>query len=139
MTFRETIGDVSKILVVTGEDVASFNGEVDHKSGSLGKTQKDATPQPSQQLARQLCQFALEQPDPSRLNQLLTSMNSNTAADIAVTLALPVAQRGHANIVNILAASGTDFSTEDYHRGAPPLMHAANNGHSATVSELLKV
>ena len=136
--FRETVKEISEILVGNGEDVASANGEADHTSGSLGKPQTDATPQTSQQLAQQLCQFALEQPDPSRLNQLLAGMNSNTAADIAVTLAVPVAQRGHANIISTLAASGTDFST-DYQFGGPPLMHAAYNGHTATVSELLKV
>lgn len=88
----------------------------------------------------QLCQHALEQPDPSQLDQLFEEcIDADAAGAVADILALPVAQRGHATIIDVLADNGAEFSKLDFHRGGPPLMHAANNGHAATVSALLKV
>lgn len=111
-------------------------------------TQTDATSMASQQLAEQFCQHALEAPDPFKLEQLFDRLidhvyagcdEQQTAAEIADILALPVAQRGHAHVVDVLADQGADFTKEDFGRGGPPLMHAANNGHVATVSALIRV
>jgi hypothetical protein len=54
-------------------------------------------------------------------------------------LAIPVAQHGHAALVHLLDAFGADLEEVDDVRGGPPLMHAANNGHSAAVHALVAV
>lgn len=54
-------------------------------------------------------------------------------------LAIPVAQHGHAALVHLLDAFGADLEEVDDVRGGPPLMHAANNGHSAAVNALVAV
>ena len=96
---------------------------------------------PSQQLAEELYQAAVEDADPDHLDALLEGSHENgvDVSEVADSLALAVAQRGHAHIIKILAEHGALFHKSDFSRGGPPLMHAANNGHTATVSELLKV
>ena len=93
----------------------------------------------SQELAEAICQAAIEQADPVQLKQLLKAVNESQAAEICNTLAILAAQRGHANIIPVLAEEGADFNTCDRYRGGPPLMHAANNGHANTVKALLEV
>ena len=93
----------------------------------------------SQELAEAICQAAIEQADPVQLKELLKAVDDNRAAEISNTLALLAAQRGHANVIPVLAEEGADFNSCDRYRGGPPLMHAANNGHANTVKALLEV
>lgn len=93
----------------------------------------------SQELAEAICQAAIEQADPVQLRALLKAVNEDQAAEICNTLAILAAQRGHANIIPVLAEEGADFNGCDRYRGGPPLMHAANNGHANTVKALLEV
>lgn len=95
--------------------------------------------QASQELAEAICQAAIEQADPVQLKALLKAVDDTRAAEICNTLALLAAQRGHANIISVLAEEGADFNSCDRYRGGPPLMHAANNGHANTVKALLEV
>ena len=95
--------------------------------------------QASQELAEAICQAAIEQADPVQLKELLKAVDDTRAAEISNTLALLAAQRGHANIIPVLAEEGADFNSCDRYRGGPPLMHAANNGHANTVKALLEV
>ena len=110
------------------------------KQGST-TPQSTSTEEGCQDLAEAICQAAIEQADPNQLYNLLSDRveDEGVAADIADILALLVAQRGHANIVPVLADHGAGFERVDRHRGGPPLMHAANNGHASTVAALLEV
>ncbi len=67
------------------------------------------------------------------------AQDEDTQADLASMLAIPVAQHGHAALVHLLDAFGADLEEVDDVRGGPPLMHAANNGHSAAVNALVAV
>lgn len=141
---RETIDQIADLLAQDGIDATD---QSQASADSRITAQNDSNLPASQQLAEKICQHALEQPDPDQLQQLFDNLDTElyqddekrTAAEIADILALPVAQRGHANIIDVLADQGADFVREDFARGGPPLMHAANNGHAATVSALLRV
>lgn len=100
-----------------------------------------------QATAKSICK-AVEQGDIAELRNLLTALQTlpdcdcgdvKAAEKIATMLALPAAQRGHAAIVYLLHEFGGTFEEVDEDRGGPPLMHAANNGHAAAVTALLKV
>lgn len=93
----------------------------------------------SQELAEAICQAAIQQADPVQLKELLKAVDDTQAAEISNTLAILAAQRGHANIIPVLADEGADFNKCDRYRGGPPLMHASNNGHANTVKALLEV
>jgi len=67
------------------------------------------------------------------------AQDEDAQADLASMLAIPVAQHGHAALVHLLDAFGADLEEVDDVRGGPPLMHAANNGHSAAVHALVAV
>ena len=119
-------------------DSGSHESDVDENDDS------SSLPHPpdkaSQDLAEAVCQAAIEQADPVQLRELFKIIGDNYAASrISTILALLAAQRGHANIIPVLAEEGADFETRDRYRGGPPMMHAANNGHAATVATLLEV
>ena len=133
---REAVSDVTLCLAHT--DFGSHESDVDENDDS------NSTPQSpdkiSQDLAEAICQAAIEQADPAQLKELLKTIDdSEAAARISTILALLAAQRGLANIISVLAEEGADFETRDRYRGGPPMMHAANNGHAATVAALLEV
>ena len=95
-------------------------------------------------VAEQILDIAIEKADAKKLRDKLQLLNNDghdeeLIADIADILALLAAQRGHADIIPVLTEHGAMFHATDMHRGGPPLMHAAHNGHSAAVAALLKV
>ena len=128
---REAVSDVALCLVHL--DV-SDDDENDNDS-SISQSPDQA----SQEMAEAICQAAIEHADPVQLKELLKAVDDTRAAEISNTLALLAAQRGHANIIPVLADEGADFNSCDRYRGGPPLMHAANNGHANTVKALLEV
>ena len=65
--------------------------------------------------------------------------NGDLQAEIATQLAVLVAQHGHVPLVHLLDEFGADWEETDPLRGGSPLMHAANNGHTAAVTALLEV
>ena len=137
---REAVNDVARCLArldpdVTDADVAQL---ISQGSTTIQTISPDTH---SQELAEAICTAAIEQVDSILLNELLSSQiaDEGVISEIADILALLVAQRGHASIIPILAEKGAKFDRPDFHRGGPPLMHAANNGHASTVSALLEV
>ena len=128
---REALNDVAMRLAHL--DISDDDENDNHSSTSQSPDQA------SQELAEAICQAAIEQADPVQLKELLKAVDDNRAAEISNTLALLAAQRGHANIIPVLAEEGADFNSCDRYRGGPPLMHAANNGHANTVKALLEV
>ena len=79
---------------------------------------------------------AAEQPP---LTRYFSVQNSDLQAEIATQLAVLVAQQGHVPLVHLLDEFGADWEETDPLRGGSPLMHAANNGHTAAVTALLEV
>lgn len=136
---REAVEDVARCLARLEPDAA---GGLEQLMNQGSATIQTTTPdKASQDLAEAICQAAIEQADPIQLSKLLSNqfVDEDLAADIADILALLVAQRGHSNIIPILVEKGAEFQRPDLHRGGPPLMHAANNGHASTVAALLEV
>ena len=58
---------------------------------------------------------------------------------MATALGVLVAQYGHVPLIYLLDKYGCDWEEVDPLRGGTPLMHAANNGHTAAVTALLEV
>ncbi|DBA71402.1 TPA: hypothetical protein ACH3X2_011205 [Trebouxia sp. C0005] len=136
--YREAVNDVARCLARLDPDYRAAVAEEFIKGTTTIQT--SAADNERQELAEAICQAAIEQADPVQLGELLSNqvVDNVTAAEIADILALLAAQRGHASIIPILADNGAQFDRPDFHRGGPPLMHAANNGHASTVAALLE-
>ena len=65
-------------------------------------------------------------------------VEEGTAAEIATYLIISAAQVGQAEIIRLLADWGVDLEETDSIRKGRPLMHAANNGHTAAVKALVE-
>ncbi len=137
---REAVNDVARCLARLDPDITAAAAEELFIQGTT-TIQTSVPDDRSQELAEAICQAAIEQADPVQLSELLSNqvVDNVIAAEIADILALLAAQRGHASIIPILADNGAQFDRPDFHRGGPPLMHAANNGHASTVAALLEV
>lgn len=137
---REAVNDVARCLARLDPDFSAAAAEELFIQGTT-TIQTSVPNDRSQELAEAICQAAIEQADPVQLSELLSNqvVDNVIAAEIADILALLAAQRGHASIIPVLADNGAQFGRPDFHRGGPPLMHAANNGHASTVAALLEV
>ncbi|KAK9813153.1 hypothetical protein WJX72_009919 [[Myrmecia] bisecta] len=118
----DTIDDIAQYL----EDNV-FNDETDEAfpPGHFSE--------PAEELVR-----LVERGDANSLRPLLDEFTEDVQAELATMLAILAAQHGHANIIHLLGEYGADFEDCDETRGGPPLMHAANNGHAAAVTALIK-
>lgn len=108
-------------------------------AGCCSMPQAVLVPQGQQERARALQQGRAAQCSRAPDRHPWGAQDEDTQADLASMLAIPVAQHGHAALVHLLDAFGADLEEVDDVRGGPPLMHAANNGHSAAVNALVAV
>eukprot|EP00878_Enallax_costatus_P010983 GHUV01011471.1.p1 GENE.GHUV01011471.1~~GHUV01011471.1.p1 ORF type:complete len:492 (+),score=180.30 GHUV01011471.1:349-1824(+) len=65
-------------------------------------------------------------------------LEGGTATEIATYLIISAAQVGQADIIRLLAEWDADMEETDSIRRGRPLMHAANNGHTAAVKAMIE-